>query len=91
MPRKRRQPGPDDRVRALHMLVLAREAIAEFADIEEQEFHRRRVFQTSLAWYLQAIGEAASRVSDEARGRIPVCRGVRSSAHDTYSRTSTTG
>src|SRR5437870_9735971 len=71
MPRKRRPPGPEDRVRAEHMLGLAREAIAEFAAVDEQTFLSRRLFQTSLAWYLQAIGEAAARISDESRALIP--------------------
>lgn len=71
MPPNRRKPGPEDRVRAGHMLALAREAIAEFASVSEGEFFTRRVFQTSLAWYLQAIGEAAARISDESRALIP--------------------
>mgnify|MGYP003937044227 CR=1 FL=1 len=53
------------------MLALAREALAEFAPVQESEFLRRRVYQTSLAWYLQAIGEAAARISDESRALIP--------------------
>jgi uncharacterized protein with HEPN domain len=53
------------------MLALAREAIAELAGIDERKFLTRRLYQTSLAWYLQAIGEAASRVSDESRALIP--------------------
>lgn len=71
MPRSPRTPGPKDRVRAEHMLQLAREAVAEFAEIDEAAFLKRRVFQTSLAWYLQAIGEAAARVSDESRALCP--------------------
>lgn len=47
------------------------EALNEFADIDEAEFHQRRVYQTSLAWYLQAIGEAASKISDESRALVP--------------------
>lgn len=58
-------------MRAEHMLALAREAVAEFASVSEQEFLARRLFQTSLAWYLQAIGEAAARVSDESRALAP--------------------
>lgn len=71
MPRKPRQPGPEDRVRAEHMLTLAQEAIEEFAGVSEAEFAGRRLYQTSLAWYLQAIGEAAARVSDGSRALIP--------------------
>ncbi|MBX3390257.1 MAG: DUF86 domain-containing protein [Phycisphaeraceae bacterium] len=71
MRRNRRQSGPEDRLRAEHMLYLCRECIAEFASVDEETFRARRVFQTSLAWYLQAIGEAASRVSDEARAKLP--------------------
>lgn len=71
MRRERILPGPEDVVRAQHMLSLAHEAIAQFADVSESEFARRRLFQTSLAWYLQGIGEAARRVSDESRALIP--------------------
>lgn len=53
------------------MLALAREALAEFASVDEAAFRTRRLYQTSLAWYLQAIGEAASRVSDESRALVP--------------------
>ena len=55
MPRKHptnRPASPEDRVRAEHMLALAREAIAQFADVPESEFASRRLYQTSLAWYL---------------------------------------
>ncbi len=73
MQRKRgaRKPGPEDRVRAEHMLALAKEAIEQFATVSEAEFAARRLYQTSLAWYLQGIGEAASRVSDESRALVP--------------------
>jgi uncharacterized protein with HEPN domain len=53
------------------MLALAREAIEQFAGISEGEFAARRLYQTSLAWYLQGIGEAAARVSDASRALIP--------------------
>jgi len=58
-------------VRAEPMLRLAREAITEFEAIDARTFLQRRVYQTSLAWYLQAIGEAASRISDEPRALCP--------------------
>ena len=58
-------------MRAQHMLSLAREAVARFLGVREEEFLVRRLYQTSLAWYLRAIGEAASRVSDESRARAP--------------------
>lgn len=71
MPRNRRQPGPEDGVRAGHMVALAKEAIAEFAAVDEPAFRSRRLYQTSLAWYLQAIGEAAARISDDSRAIAP--------------------
>jgi uncharacterized protein with HEPN domain len=71
MRRKRRKPGPEDRIRAEHVLALAREAMAEFAGVSEAVFLERRLYQTSLAWYLQAIGEAAARISDESRALVP--------------------
>ncbi len=73
MPRKRTQrpPGPEDRVRAEHVLALAKEAITQFADVSESEFAARRLYQTSLAWYLQGVGEAAARISDESRALVP--------------------
>lgn len=58
-------------MRAEHMLALVREALSEFAAVAEDEFNRRRVLQTSLAWYLQAIGEAAARISEPSRALIP--------------------
>ena len=53
------------------MLALAREAIEQFKDVSESEFAARRLYQTSLAWYLQGIGEAAARVSDPSRALVP--------------------
>ncbi len=53
------------------MIALANEAIAEFAATDEPTFMARRLYQTSLAWYLQAIGEAAARISEESRSQIP--------------------
>lgn len=53
------------------MLALAEEAIEQFAGIPGEEFASRRLYQTSLAWYLQAIGEAAARVSDGSRALLP--------------------
>lgn len=58
-------------MRAAHALSLAREAIAEFAGVTKSDFLERRLYQTSLAWYLQAIGEAAARISDESRALVP--------------------
>ena len=71
MPQKRRPPGPEDRIRADHIIALTREALAEFATVSESDFLARRLYQTSLAWYLQAIGEAAARISDESRVLVP--------------------
>ena len=71
MPRNRRLPGPEDRVRAEHILMLAREALGEFATVDEHTFMTKRLYQTSLAWYLQAIREAASKISDESRALVP--------------------
>jgi uncharacterized protein with HEPN domain len=53
------------------MLALELEAIEQFRGLREEEFLARRLYRTSLAWYLQAIGEAASRVSDESRAKAP--------------------
>lgn len=53
------------------MLALAEEALAQFSQITEEEFGQRRLYQTSLAWYLQGIGEAAARISNESRALIP--------------------
>lgn len=71
MPRKPRLPGPEDRIRAEHMLSLAEEALSQFQDIGEAEFMSKRLYQTSLAWYLQGIGEAAARISDQSRELVP--------------------
>jgi uncharacterized protein with HEPN domain len=53
------------------MISLAKEAVGLFANITDEEFASQRLLQTSGAWYVQAIGEAAARVSDEARELIP--------------------
>ncbi|HYE61116.1 MAG TPA: HepT-like ribonuclease domain-containing protein [Phycisphaerales bacterium] len=53
------------------MIALIHEAIAEFAPVTEEQFLSRRLFQTSAAWYIQAVGEAAARVSDESRSVFP--------------------
>ena len=53
------------------MIALAREVLAGFASIDEAAFMAGRIYQTSLAWYLQAIGEAAARISEESRALIP--------------------
>jgi uncharacterized protein with HEPN domain len=66
-----RPPGPEDRLRAEHIIALCREVQREFASVTETEYLSRRVYQTSLAWYIQAIGEAASRISDESRALAP--------------------
>lgn len=58
-------------MRAGHIVSLIREALHEFENVDEAAFLSRRVYQTSLAWYLQAIGEAASRISDESRALAP--------------------
>jgi uncharacterized protein with HEPN domain len=71
MPRNHRRPSQQDRVRAEHILALAQEAITQFAEVSESQFAARRLYQTSLAWYLQAIGEAASRISEESRALVP--------------------
>jgi uncharacterized protein with HEPN domain len=53
------------------MIALAQEVIGLFAKVSEAQFDSSRIHQTSLAWYLQAIGEAAARVSDESRALAP--------------------
>ena len=58
-------------MRAEHMLALAREAMEQFSSVSESEFAARRLYQTSLAWYLQGIGEAAARISDPSRALVP--------------------
>jgi uncharacterized protein with HEPN domain len=71
MRKRERIPGPEDRVRVEHMIALVREASVEFGAVTETEFMARRLFQTSGAWYIQAVGEAAARVSDKSRAVFP--------------------
>lgn len=58
-------------MRVEHMIGLIREAMSEFAAVSESDFDSRRLYQKSLAWYIQAVGEAAARVSDESRLHFP--------------------
>jgi uncharacterized protein with HEPN domain len=64
-------PPEADRVRAEHMLQLSREAIGLFGSLDEATFLSSRLHQTSLAWHLQAIGEAAARITEAYRAHFP--------------------
>lgn len=63
---------PDrDRVRLLHMLEHAREAIQLMAGRTRPDLDTDRVLSLALVRLLEIVGEAAARVSSDARARRP--------------------
>ena len=61
-----------DRVRLRHMLDAAREAVSFAAGRTRADLDRDRMLNLSLAHLLEIVGEAARRVSPEAREAYPV-------------------
>jgi uncharacterized protein with HEPN domain len=62
---------PDDESLLVDMLVAAREAKQIATGFSEAEFKRNRVLQLALERLVQNIGEAAARLSPQARERLP--------------------
>lgn len=62
---------PDDRLRLLHMLEHAREAVALAGGKTRADLADSRLLELALVRLVEIIGEAASRVSDESRARDP--------------------
>lgn len=62
---------PDDDSLLVDMLIAAREAHALCSDITPEEFLLDRLFQLALQKLIENIGEAASRLSPQARAKLP--------------------
>ena len=63
---------PDrDRVRLLHMLEHARETIRLVEGRTRADLNTERVLSLALVRLLEIVGEAAAKVSEEARTRYP--------------------
>ena len=61
----------DDRIRMQHMLDAAREAMAFAAGRDRSDLDTDRMLLLSLVKCIEILGEAASRVSGEARAASP--------------------
>lgn len=64
-------PPDRDRIRLLHMLEHAREAMQLVAGRNRSDLDTDRVLNLALVRLLEIVGEAAARVSSEARARHP--------------------
>lgn len=64
-------PPDRDRIRLLHMLEHAREAMQLVAGRNRSDLDTDRVLSLALVRLLEIVGEAAARVSSEARARHP--------------------
>lgn len=62
---------PDDDSLLVDMLVAAREAHALCGGVTLEEFLLDRLLQLALQKLVENIGEAASRLSPQARARLP--------------------
>lgn len=60
-------PPDRDRIRLLHMLEHAREAMQLVAGRNRSDLDTDRVLNLALVRLLEIVGEAAARVSSEAR------------------------
>jgi len=60
-----------DRVRLRHMLDATREARGFVLDRTRADLDRDRMLFRALVNCIEIVGEAASRVSDETRSRLP--------------------
>ena len=61
----------DDAVRLRHMLDHAREAVALIQDKRCAHLEDSRVLQLALVRLIEIVGEAASHVSEQERGKHP--------------------
>ncbi len=62
---------PDDESLLVDMLVAAREAHALCGELTLEEFLLDRLLQLALQKLVENIGEAASRLSPQARAKLP--------------------
>jgi len=71
MPRKQPPGEPDDRTRFIHMLEAAQEAAGFARGKSLKDLEHDRLLLRGLMSCVQEIGEAASRISDAGRARLP--------------------
>jgi uncharacterized protein with HEPN domain len=62
---------PDDRLLVADMLEQARLAIGAIEQKTRMDFESDRLLQAAAQRFLEVIGEAASRVSDQTRNLLP--------------------
>jgi uncharacterized protein with HEPN domain len=68
---RRDERPPSDRERLEHMLAAARDAVAISAGRARPELDTDIMLQHALVRCVQIVGEAAARVTDEGRKRVP--------------------
>lgn len=71
MPRDPARGGRNDRERLQHMLDAAADVRSYVAARRREDLDTDSMLRRALVNALQAIGEAAARVSDEGRARVP--------------------
>lgn len=71
MPRDPAHSGPDDRERLGHMLDAARDVVVFVASRRREDIDTDAMLRRAMVNALQVIGEAAARVTDEGRQRVP--------------------
>ena len=62
---------PDDRVRVLHMIEAAETALRFAAERRRTDLDTDRMLLFAVVRAIEVIGEAASKVSEEVRGKSP--------------------
>jgi uncharacterized protein with HEPN domain len=67
----RREGGIDDRDRLEHMLRAGRDAVTIATGRTRADLDHDLLLQHALVHCVEIIGEAAARVADEVRGRVP--------------------
>lgn len=71
MPRDPAKGGPNDRERLQHMLDAATDVRSYVAARRREDLDTDSMLCRALVNALQVIGEAAARVSEEGRARVP--------------------
>jgi uncharacterized protein with HEPN domain len=71
MPRDPRAGGPNDRERLQHMLDAALDVRAYVAGRVRGDLETDSMLRRAMVNALQVVGEAAARVSDEGRAKVP--------------------
>ncbi len=71
MPRDPAKGGPTDRERLQHMLDAARDVRTYINSRERSDLESDSMLRRAVVNALQEIGEAAARVTEEGRARVP--------------------